>query len=1016
MVAVKPTTAAYIRQSAIANNDNSGTTLTATFGSNVLAGSSLVAFVGGVSLGTTTLSDGLNGTWPSVLKSQAAGSIYNIQLFGIANTAAGACTVSFVPGAAVTFRSMEILEIANADTTAPFLANNSNSQATPGLTTDAVTSGSISYSDGHHLIVGMGGNPEQDVLPAAGTGYTSLETWGLTDGACRTEYKYETTGTSATATFTAGNNSTHLAFVLAVLEQSSTHNYTASPSETVTISESLNDGTNTKASAVQGVSETVTLTEVLAGGTPFSAGVSETVTITDAIAGASATQYTANVAEAVTITESIGAIRAAVAGLSETVTITEAVTGTSTGTAPNYGVNAQKFIINQTAQSSATTAPPVNSQASGSAFMIASAVGIDNIFDGATPAGVLSDNKSNAYSWLAAKIDYPNFANSGTRSGIVFNGTGGTGHTATTTFGTNDECTMFLVELLNVTRVQDHQQNQPAASSTTFTTAPATSTQAYVAVAVLWYEDFYTSIALDSASTAAGWHLLQQYEGTTNSIQGAIAARQGSTAETTSCTFVMTGASPLHRAITSTTIFQGASGTQYTASPAESITIADTVGAAITYTIAIGETVSLSESVAQGLLLPAAVSESVTLTDALAVVCAAVAAIAEILTISEATAQTFSVVVATSESITLTDSTTSQALNQSGIAESVTLTDALGNTLAAGTTLAETVTFTELLGALVSLSNAVGESVTLSELLLTGIPYPANVTETLAISDFVASIESGLAGVNEAVTIADGIGINFPFTAVVSETIVLNEAVSPKLTALGQPSEFLSIAENVGLSTAPANVSETITISDSQAVSLSTPAALAEAVTLTESLTVNQPASAQVAETILWSDAVQSGSQQNYSVGLQETLVFAESMNSATTLQVNQSDAFAIADTLAGAAVIPATVSEQFNVNEALASALAAGAQLQEAFSTTPTLADAEHASAQVAEAFLFSEVIRTQSSALGLSETWLLSDSISVSVPFSGLPIGVSHKAGAGRVPIRHSAGKWRPPWYHKK
>lgn len=1020
----------YIRQSALAANDASGTTLTATFASNVLPGSALVAYVGAVSLGTTTLSDGLNGTWPAVLQSQTAGSIYSMQLFGIANTAGGACTVSFVPGSAVTFRSMEILEIANADSLAPFLAQTSNSQATPTTAANAVTSGTISYADGHHLILGMAGNPEQDITPAAGTGYASWETWGSSEGACRTEYKYETTGTSAAATFTAGNNSYHLAFVLAVLEQSATHNYTASPAETVTISESLNDGTSTKVSAVIGISEAVTVSESVAGGTPFTAPVSETITITDAVAVASATQYTANVFETVTITEATSATLAANPGLTETITINEVIS--VPGNDPNVGGSAIGFFDVGTGHATCTTAPPVNTT-TGSAFLICSAAGQDSIYNGATPSGVLSDNKGNSYSWVGPKVEYPSYPGSGFRYGVCFNGTGGAGHTATTTIVNNDECTTFLVELTKAGKIQDNQ-TAVGGYGHVYDSPAATATGPYVAIAMLWGEGFDTGISVAPAPGSNGnsWQVIQHYPGNNQSIAGVMAMSTGTTGGTVACTFTLSGSD--QNAVVTTTVFQApniapvslvetitltealGSVLSTIVGLTESLSITEGITAGLPLTIALNETVTVGEAVSAAPSLPVSLAESITVTDAVGAVLSAKPAPGESVTISEAIVQVFSAIQSVSESFTIADAVTPQALPAAPLGETITITDAAAAVFAASPGIAESIIIAEALATLASLFNSVAESITLAELALAGIPYATGVTETLAISDFAAASQASVAGVADALTTAESVAVNFPFTATVAESVAITEVVAPRLSTIAQPSEFLSVSENVGLSTAPANVSETITISDSQTVSRATTVTLAEPLTISEALGVNLPSSAQLTETVLWSDAVDSGGQQNYSVGLQESITISESVSTTAAMQTNQTETVGIGDTLAAAAIIPATVAEQFNVSESVAVSLAASAQLQEAFTTTPAVDNATRSVAQLGEAFLFHEVVQTESSAVGVSESWTWSDSITVSVPFSGLAIGVSHKAGAGRPPAVHKAGKWRPPWYHKK
>lgn len=131
----------------------------------------------------------------------------------VPNVSAGSCTVTLTTPNSNDFRGLAVCEISGLDTVSPLDDDASNVQETPGTSTDAVTSGSMTASaagsvSGFGIQVGdIGANNR----PAAGTGFDDGGTVMQTDefNIGRAEHMAVSAGSHA-ATFTAISDVAHL--------------------------------------------------------------------------------------------------------------------------------------------------------------------------------------------------------------------------------------------------------------------------------------------------------------------------------------------------------------------------------------------------------------------------------------------------------------------------------------------------------------------------------------------------------------------------------------------------------------------------------------------------------------------------------------------------------------------------------------------------------------------------------------------------------------------------------------
>lgn len=203
-------------QTQTAGNAAAGTTVGATFGSNVTAGNLIHVFIlYRTSEGTGhSVADSLGNTY--TLIAQPVRGNRQMAHYYAANIAGGACTVTLTTPNSNQFRSLAVVEISGLDTVTPLDVHSSNVQETPGTGTDAVVSGAATATAAGYLSaagiqvgdIGSGGPP------AAGTGFTNdgtaLPPVGVNQA--RLEHAAVTAG-SWQATFTAGANVAHTAIM-----------------------------------------------------------------------------------------------------------------------------------------------------------------------------------------------------------------------------------------------------------------------------------------------------------------------------------------------------------------------------------------------------------------------------------------------------------------------------------------------------------------------------------------------------------------------------------------------------------------------------------------------------------------------------------------------------------------------------------------------------------------------------------------------------------------------------------
>jgi hypothetical protein len=206
---------AFVQQVETSIASGAGQTLVAP-SLTVTGGNLLVIATTGPSttLNTTTLSDGAVGnTYIRIVSLNDAADNRCINYFYALNAKSGATVVTTT----TTGGWQDGIYVAEYSGASVFLASNSNLNASPGLGTDAVTSGLINVTSAPALLVGYAHNTSGPNTASAGTGFTGRTTvWVTVNARGFPQDMTENSTGNVAATWTAANGSnTELAIIAA---------------------------------------------------------------------------------------------------------------------------------------------------------------------------------------------------------------------------------------------------------------------------------------------------------------------------------------------------------------------------------------------------------------------------------------------------------------------------------------------------------------------------------------------------------------------------------------------------------------------------------------------------------------------------------------------------------------------------------------------------------------------------------------------------------------------------------
>ncbi len=202
------------------------------------------------------------------------------------------------------------------------------------------------------------------------------------------------------------------------------------------------------------------------------------------------------------------------------------------GGVPTVGAHAMAFTLNGEVASDTLTIPAIETQPAGSTILVALARGLIGSF-GPVP----TDNKGNSpYALVGSVRSYALWPESGTALYAFTSAAGGRGHTVTIPKTSYSETTVFVVEVMNASRIQDESFREVPGRGT-LTSASVTTTGPATLVAICWGDGAGQPITL---SASDGFKIIEEQALSQISIEGAVAVKNVASAGTYSVTWTAT--------------------------------------------------------------------------------------------------------------------------------------------------------------------------------------------------------------------------------------------------------------------------------------------------------------------------------------------------------------------------------------------------------------------------------------------------------------------------------------------
>lgn len=358
---------------------------------------------------------------------------------------------------------------------------------------------------------------------------------------------------------------------------------------------------------------------------------------------------------------------------------------------------------------------------------------------------------------------------------------------------------------------------------------------------------------------------------------------------------------------------------------------------------------------------------------------------------------------AISETVTLSESLASHGVFHSTLTETVSLSDSISAVKRALAALSETVALSDSIAALKRAQAAVSETVTLSDALTSHGVFKSTLTDTVTLSDSLAALKRVLAALPETVTLSDALTSHGVFKSTLPETVALSEALAALKRANPLLAETVTLSDSaVALKRSQLSLAETITLSDSLVALKRATASLSETISLSDSLAAIKRATAALAETLTLTEAVAeffSGGAAHYTASLSETVSLAESLAAHVAFHTAVTDTVALSEALVGRLHLVAPVSDTVTLAESLVAKLAAHPTLSETVTLSESLLAVLKAKVALAESEALSDSITAlKRTTAPLSDTVTVSDSLAA-VKRSTAALADSVTLGAGTL-----------------
>lgn len=236
-------------------------------------------------------------------------------------------------------------------------------------------------------------------------------------------------------------------------------------------------------------------------------------------------------------------------------------------------------------------------------------------------------------------------------------------------------------------------------------------------------------------------------------------------------------------------------GTNYTASPSETVSLSEALSVSRGTSAGPSETVSVSDSLAAGTAYTASPSETVSVSDSLGFGFSANVSPAETVSLSDSLGSLYAAVLALAESLSLSESVSigSSANYTGNVSETVSLSEALGSIAALGLGVSETVSVSESLSVLRTAIAGLAETVSLAEAVAAQRAATVGVSETVTLVEQIGAMQAAIVALTETLTLAENVAGTRP-DLIASLLVVVNAVAFAVRSAISEHNVTSSVA------------------------------------------------------------------------------------------------------------------------------------------------------------------------------------------------------------------------------
>lgn len=199
--------------------------------------------------------------------------------------------------------------------------------------------------------------------------------------------------------------------------------------------------------------------------------------------------------------------------------------------------------------------------------------------------------------------------------------------------------------------------------------------------------------------------------------------------------------------------------------------------------------------------------------------------------------------------------------------------------------------------------------------------FQSNAFQNNAFQEATSTLYT--ANVSESLSLSESLAASLILSAAVAESVSLAEALATARTSTVGIAESVSIAESLAaLLSATVGVSDSLSLSDSVVAALSFSANVSESVSVSEAVSVALAAQVGIAESVSLSESLAASTLAV--VGISESVTVGESLAAGLMFAAQLADSISVAESLTASAAVALALGDTLSLSEAVSAVLVA--------------------------------------------------------------------------------------------